>query len=382
MRLKEHQAKQLFTAVGIPVPRSRAVLVGGASSDGSLRDRVAGLEYPLVAKAQTFDGGRGKRGGIRLVDSARSLEELVALWATGTRQLPAVSEVLVEEALDIVSEHYLSISVDRERKTLLVLASPHGGVEVEQADPASFLKLNRASETGLSADDLQSLRRHLGIDGALQEECSALTERLWELAVVGDCMLAEINPMVVTEDGRLLAADARVVVDDAAAVRHPEWPVNDEGSVFERAVSSAGAVGTELDGDVAIITSGAGLGMATLDLVSEAGLRPACLIDLGGVVFKGAEALGQVLLTLRQLRPKVVFINVFLQVGPSDDLAEAVIGARSLLPDVEFVLRLRGRNEDRASRLLAADGVAVHRDLEPAVRLLLETPTKGQEEAS
>lgn len=369
MNLTEHQGKTLFARHGVPVPR------GGLWGDPALAD----LGFPLIAKTQILSGGRGKRGGVRIVSSPEELAHAAATFMAGTALLPPALGVIAEEVLEIRREHFLSVVVDRERRAPLLIAHPDGGVEVESQMAAGFLRIEIRPSVGITPEDVRAVTEHLGFSGDLAVQLASVIGALWRVFQREDCLLAEINPLVVTASGRLLAADARVVVDDAAAPRHPDWPRNVEGTDFEKAVSATGAVGTELDGDVAIVTSGAGLGMCTMDLVAATGSRPSCLIDLGGVVFRGAAALGEALACTAALRPRVVFVNVFLQAARCDDLALGLLAAGDRLRDQRIVMRLRGLRAAEARALLADRDVFVTEDLGEALAAATTEPGRGME---
>jgi len=357
VNLTEEQGKTLFARYGVPVPRGALW--------GDLR--LPEMEFPLIAKTQILSGRRGKRGGVRIVASIGDLDEAVARFMEGTDLLPAALGVLVEEKLDIEREHYIAVVVDRERRVPVLIAHRDGGVEIEAQAASGFLRIEMRPSVGITPTDVQAVIAHLGLVGERATQLAAVVAALWQVFEQEDCLLAEINPLVVTASGRVVAADARVVVDDSAARRHLDWPKNETGTEFEKAVSAAGAVGTELDGDVAIVTSGAGLGMSTLDLVAATGIRASCLVDLAGVVFQGAAALGQVFACTAGLRPRVLFVNAFLQAAPCDDLALGFLAARDQLRHQRIVMRLRGRRAEQARALLADHDVFVTEDLHAAL---------------
>jgi succinyl-CoA synthetase beta subunit len=352
MRLTEQQGKSLLALHGVPVPR------GGLVDDPG----TARLPYPHVAKTQILSGGRGKRGGVRLVSSPEELRTSVTAFRAGTPELPPALAVLVEEALDIEREHYLAVVIDRERRGPVLLAHPHGGVEVE-SQAEGFLRLPLQFPGSISTQTVERVRRHLGLGPALRHALTRFLEGLWEAFGEEDCLLIEVNPLVLTNSQNLVAADARVVVDDSARYRHPAMPTNVEGSPFEQAVLKAGAVATELDGEVAVVTSGAGLGMCTVDLVAATGARPACLIDLGGLVFGGPAPIGDALKCVSLLRPSVLFVNVFLQAARCDDLALGLRLVREQLRTHEIIVRLRGHRALEAREILADQGVFMTEDL-------------------
>jgi succinyl-CoA synthetase beta subunit len=358
MQLTEHQGKQLLRDNGIPVP------AGELWSDPSSVPRP----FPLVVKTQILEGGRGKRGGVTVVDSMRELQAVVARYRSGTDRLPPSQDVLVEEVLDIAEELYLAILLDRDARGIVLLASRVGGIEVESQRDEDFLRVPLEVDMELPHHVHSNIARCLGVEDAARDQLRSVVAGLWSAFLHGDCLLAEVNPLVLTQDGRLVAADARVVVDDAARARHPEWPPASATSPFEARVEAAGAVGTLLDGNVAIVTSGAGLGMATVDLVASHGGRPACLVDLAGTVFRGPDALTEVLTAVRLLDTEVVFVNVFLQASRCDDVALAVRRAGAGSSSSRLVLRIRGHRAAEARVALEGFPAFVTEDLQEALR--------------
>lgn len=363
MRTTEHQGKLILARHGIPVPRGS--LVGRAG------DSLLG--FPLMAKTQILEGGRGRRGGVRLVQTRAELAATVAAFRAGTSDLPPADDVLVEEVLDIEREHYLAIILDRERRSPLLVAHSRGGIEIESRDDRTFLARPLDIRADVDAGLIAAVHAHLGLEASLQPALGRLLANLWAMFRAEDCLLAEINPLVVTTSGRLVAADARVVLDDAAAFRHAGMPSNPDGTPFERAVAATGAVGTELEGDVAVVTSGAGLGMCTVDLVAAAGRSPGCLIDLGGLVFQGSQPIGAALECVSLLHPTTLFVNVFLQAARCDHLARGLLAAWPRVGSARTVVRLRGEMAPEAARILEGCEAFVTEDLLDALDMVSRT---------
>jgi succinyl-CoA synthetase beta subunit len=349
--LYEHEGKRRFERHGIPIPAGALWPV----------DPTA-LSYPVMAKAQVLAGGRGRRGGVIEAGDESALVSAVEKLTRGSDVLPPADLVLVEQKLQVRRELYISLVLDRQGPQLLV--SPEGGVDIE-AMGDSVERIPLEIQTGPKAP-IDRACTTLGEHG---RELRRLLERAWRLFREEDCLLVEINPLAVTADGRLVAADARVVVDDAARPRHPDWPPAREGTDFELRCAELGATAVELDGDIAIITSGAGLGMATLDTVVELGGSARCVIDLGGAVFRGRSVLERVLVAAAELRPRAVLFNAFLQVADCGEIASAVAAAlASGWPTADFpvVLRLRGRGFEEALTALDPTDVILIEDLRTA----------------
>lgn len=365
MNLTEQQGKLLFERHAVPIPREWRWPVPEV------------LKQPLVVKSQILEGGRGKRGGVRVVHSAEELHAAADEMLAGTALLPPALGVLVEEHLDLRKEYYLAVVVDREQRAPVLLAHPVGGVDIETRDPAEFLRRRIGRHAGVTAADVEAVADHLRIERALRSQLHQFVEALWRVFVLEDCTVVEVNPLGVTTDHRLIAVDSKVVVDDAAYWRHEGWVASLEGTPFETAVARAGAVATELAGEVAIVTSGAGLGMATLDLVVAAGSQPACLVDLAGSVFRGSDGIAEVFEAIGSLGAHTLLVSAFFQAAPSDDVAIGYLKASAALQGWRVVMRLRGNRADAARSLLTGQGVFVTQNLRTAIAAATATTTRN-----
>ncbi len=348
MKLHEFQAKELFAHYGIPVQRGAVV---------ERSDQIASLDlrYPVVLKAQVLVGGRGKAGGIRLAstpqEAAALAEALLGMEIRGER----VRRLLVAEAVEIAAEYYLAFTVDRSARRLTAVASAAGGVDIEEVartSPDRIARLVVDPWPGFLPYHARRLGRAIGLGGALLGEFAAVATALYRLCAEQDAELAEINPLAVV-DGHLLAVDAKVVVDDNALFRHPDLPAGEELTDLERRARAAGLSYVELDGDIAIIGNGAGLVMATLDMVAHFGGRPANFLDVGG----GAttENMRQAIdIALRKPGVRVLFVNIFGGITRCDDIARGIVSAP---PPVPMVVRLTGTNEEEGRQILRQAGI-------------------------
>lgn len=361
MDLLEHQGKALLARHGLAVP------------EGGLWPDLPKVEGPLVVKAQVAAGNRGKAGGIRV---AAGIEEAVqqAKELLGSRvACRRVDAVYIERRLPIEREVYLAVAVDRDERRHVVLASPDGGIDVEQADSARLLRLPVDPWLGLRPFHCAHVARFLSDDSETRPRLARAVEALYRVAVEEDAELAEVNPLAVLADGEVVAADAKVRLDDNAGFRHPERgrlaaPTSD--SPLEQAIAAAGAVGIEVDpeGDVAAIVSGAGLMMATLDLLIDAGARVRCVIDLGGTVLAGGQKLQRVFQAAARANPKVTLLNAFLQTALCDEFARALVAAHTIAPlHGRVVIRLKGRRAEEGREILAPQGFEAHEDLSSAI---------------
>jgi succinyl-CoA synthetase beta subunit len=239
-------------------------------------------------------------------------------------------------------------------------------VDVEEAAPGFVLTLRLSPLAGMPRFAVRQATAALGLSRSLVGPVAALLDRMWQAFSAEDCLLLELNPLVLTPAGELVAADVRMVLDDSALARHPARPRSEEGTSFEAACAQAGASGTELEGEIAIVSSGAGLAMATLDLVVAMGGRARCVVDLGGAVFKGEPAMRQAVAAVLGLVPGVLLVNCFFQLARCDLLASAVREAQAATVSVPTVARIRGNQAADAVRILDPISALVTGDLRSA----------------
>lgn len=361
MRLYEYEGKALLARHGVQVPR------------GAVWPELPEVEGPLVVKAQVLAGKRGKQGGIRFAGGREgSRAEAEALLGSRLGE-QSVERVYVEERLEIERELYLAILVDRDHRAPLLLASARGGMEVEEVPEGEMVQLPIDPLLGLRPFAVRYVVSRLGLSGDAARQAAAALQGLYEAFRAAEAELVEVNPLVVTRDGRVVAADAKVVLDDAAAFRHPErQKERREGTPFERGCASQGAVGVEMDGDVAVVVSGAGLMMATVDLLGAAGVRLRAAVDLGGTAFSNPEQLVEVVRLVIGLEPKVVFVNAFFNLAFCDFLARGVAaGLEGTGYQGHVVVRLKGRNLPEAKAILAPLGHIPFEDLPEAIDALV-----------
>lgn len=363
MKLHEFQAKELFVKYGIPVQR-------GVVIERPLQLDSVGLAYPLVLKAQVLVGGRGKAGGIKLAtipeEARRHAAAILGMDIKGEK----VHRLLVAEAAEIGLEYYLAFTVDRAARRMGVIASAAGGIDIEEIARSTPDKIARGTVDpflGFRPYHARHLGRRLGLNGSLLSDFAAVATALYRACVAEDAELAEINPLAVVTGRpfdaaagpRLLAVDAKVIIDDNAVYRHPGLPKNEELTELEAAARAGGLSYVELDGDLAIIGNGAGLVMATLDMVAHFGGRPANFLDVGG----GAttENMKQAIeIVVRKPGIRGLLINIFGGITRCDDIARGIVDARS---PVGLVVRLTGTNEDEGRRILEA--ARIHAYLDP-----------------
>jgi succinyl-CoA synthetase beta subunit len=361
MDLLEYEAKRLFGRHGIAIPRG-----------GLWPDPPADLG-PCVIKAQVRAGGRGKRGGIRFASSAaeaRAAAEGLLGAAIGDA---AVERVYVEERLDVARELYLAVTIDRDARCYALLASSEGGVEVEAVAAGRILRVPIDPVIGLRPFTVRRVVRFLDLPNEAAAPLGATVQALYDLAMREEATLAEINPLALTGDGCVVAADAKVSLDDRAAYRHPAWSEFERaepGTEAEQAVLRAGGVAAEIDpeGDVVGVMSGAGLMMATLDMMIAQGISVRCVIDMAGTPLGGSAGLIPVFQAVAAMRPKVTFINAHFHTALADSFARGVLGAAETAPlSGKLILRLVGRRAEEGRRLLAPLGFETHESLVEAI---------------
>lgn len=360
MKLHEYQAKEYFRAYGIPVQR-------GVVIERPEEILSADLRYPLVLKAQVLVGGRGKAGGVKLAATPEeALERARALLGMEIRG-ERVRKLLVHEAVEIEQETYLAFTVDRSSRRVVLVASAMGGVDIEEVartHPEAIHKLPVDPLDGFHPYQARQVGRRLGFGGSVLVQFATIAHALYRLCVALDAELAEINPLAVTAGGEFVAVDAKLVIDDNARPRHPELPEDEEATALERLARQHDLSYVELEGDIAVIGNGAGLVMATLDMLAHFGGRPANFLDVGGGA--SAEAMRHAVdIVQRKRGVRALFINIFGGITRCDDVARGITAAR---PTVPTSIRLVGTNEEEGHRLLRAAGLAAFVDPEEAAR--------------
>jgi succinyl-CoA synthetase beta subunit len=379
--LLEYQGKQLFARHGISVPSGKM-----AASVDEAANAADGVGYPCVVKAQVQIGGRGKLGGIKLAeDRVQARAHATAILGMEIRGL-RVHEVWVEEASPIETEYYASVVFDRGAQAALVMLSTKGGMDIEAVaaeDPAAIASLHVDPLLGFQDFHGRHLAFGAGVDRDLVHPVTAMLAKLYEVFVAEDAMLVEVNPLIVTPERGLRALDAKVTLDGNALYRHPENAALRDLSAEdpqERLAKERGLTYVTLDGDIGVLGNGAGLVMSTLDVVAQCGGRPANFLDAGG----GSRAdaiVAAVEVILSNEKVRAVLFNIFGGITRCDEVAAGLIGAFDLLsPDVPFVVRLDGTNDEAGRRLLteaALPGVHVEATMDAAARRVVELAARA-----
>jgi succinyl-CoA synthetase beta subunit len=370
MKVHEYQAKSLLSRYGVAVPRGE---VAGTADEA--REIARKLGGAVVVKAQIHAGGRGKGGGIRVArdpdeafERARAILGMTLVTPQTGRAGRMVRKVLVEEALDLDRELYLGVTLDRSRALPMVIASRSGGMEIEEVaarDPSAVLREAVDPSLGLFPFQARRLAFALGLAGDSFREGVSLMQSLFRAYVETDATLAEVNPLLVTSSGRVLALDAKMTFDDNALFRHPDIrKMRDlaEEDPLEVEASNFGLNYIKLDGNVGCMVNGAGLAMATMDLVKLAGGEPANFLDVGGGASEEqVKNAFRIILSDRNVR--AILINIFGGIMRCDVIAKGVVAAVKEIGgrdrSLPVVVRLEGTNVDEGKRILRESGLAV-----------------------
>ena len=376
MNLHEYQGKELFARYGLPVLPGQV-----AGTPEEAREIAASLGGTVVIKAQVQAGGRGKAGGVKLAhDPDEAFARASDILALTIKGLP-VRKVLVTKAAEIAKEYYCAIVMDREKKAPLVMLSAEGGVEIEEVArvaPEKIVRFHVPLE-GLRPYMARNLMRPLFKDFTQVTQAAEILMRLYRVYIEGDCSLAEINPLAVTPDGKVLVLDAKVILDDNADFRHKDWenwrdPA--EETPGARLAREKGLSYVKLDGDIGCIVNGAGLAMATMDLIKHYGGEPANFLDIGGSSNpEKVTAALKIITTESQVRG--ILFNIFGGITRCDDVANGIVTSLQASPlGVPLVIRLTGTNEDKARDILKNFGLSATTSMDEAVRMVIE---KAQE---
>lgn len=374
MRLFEYQAKQVFSQAGIEVPKG--LLAHDAAGAVAAANEIG---YPCVLKAQVLRGGRGKAGLIRLAKS----EEEVRKESVPIFEVLAGAPLLVEKAVDIAREIYLSITVDPLSACALVLACSEGGIEIEELARSAPEKIVRELvplNEGLLPFHARNIAYSIGLEGETVRQFAGVLEKLYGVFTAQDAELAEINPLFLTKSGSLVAGDGKLSIDDNAMHRHPEWEPGRDSFDSDIAFEAwrEGIPYLQFDGDISLMCAGAGLTTTVFDLIVDAGGSVANYLEFGGPNYrKGLRAME---LCVRN-NPKVILIVTFGTIARADVMADGIVEAvRTLKPACPIVVCIRGTGEDAAAATLKAAGLEPLVDTEQAVRtaVALSRQRRGQ----
>ena len=378
MKIHEYQAKELFAAYDIPVKKQILCHTADEAVDAYSR-----LNVPLVVlKAQVLTGGRGKAGGIKLADSPEKVKaNAEAILGIKIKDIP-VDRILVTEAADIKKEYYMSIVVDRNTKSALLMLSSDGGIDIEEvahSTPERIYKFQIDPLLGTPDFFTRKVAFSLFTDIKLINQLSHIIKSLYKLMLETDASLAEINPLVLTSDDTLVAVDAKMTFDDNALYRHPQIaalfePTEEEKK--EKEAKSKGFSYVHLGGEIGCMVNGAGLAMATMDLIKRYRGKPANFLDIGGSS-NSEKVVHAMKLLLQDSDVKVVLINIFGGITRCDDVANGLLKAfEQIDTDIPVVVRLTGTNEELGRALLKDSKLYVANTMSEATRMAVNLALK------
>ncbi len=354
MKLYECEGKLLFEKYNIPV------------ATGSLATRnYMHLNYPLIAKAQVLTGGRGKSGGIIEVSTQQELKSITEKLYEMKIKEETVDHIYLEEKISYREEFYLSIIIDRNSKCPILLVSKQGGVDIEEVPDEEILTIKINSLIGLQPYMIQKASLFININ---YDMLASLLTKLWDLYKKEQAELVEINPLFLDDNNQLIAGDAKVILEST----HNELPLKllRNNNTFEAKCEELGASGVELNGDVAVITSGAGLGMATFDLVSSKKGTIRAVIDLGGHVIHDVQKAENLIKEIRNLNPKKFLFNFYFQLASCRVLSTAIAKELGNI-SIPVIVRLKGQDEESSKEILSQfNNISVADDLESACDLI------------
>ncbi len=372
MKIHEYQARELFVKEGIPVP------IGSiCKTPEDVRKAAESIGKPVVVKAQILVAGRGKAGGVKLASTPDEAYSIASKMIGSKIKDITVTSVLVVEAERPDKELYLGFTLDRSKRRVTLIASSSGGVDLEELAKTSPEKIFRREIDpiiGLHDFEARETAEAIGLAGRSANEFSRICKKVFQIFERVDADLAESNPLAMRSDGSLVALDARITLDDNALYRHPEYKqIDEELSTLEREAQEAGLAFVQLDGDIGIIGNGAGLVMATLDVVAHYKGRPANFLDMGGG--SSAESVYQaVKLCLKQNNLKAVFLNILGGITKCDDVANGLVRAlNESKVKVPFTVRMVGTNEEEGRKILSANGISYLDSMETAAQAVVRT---------
>lgn len=368
MNLHEYQSKQLFARYGIPVPTGFVAANGAEAADAARR--IGGSKW--VVKAQVHAGGRGKAGGVKLVDSpeaaAKAAEGMIGkrltTHQTGAEGLP-INQVFVEEGSKIARELYLSLVLNRDKGHVAFIASAAGGMDIEEVaahTPEKMIRVDVHPAAGLQPSQCRVLAFGLGLEGKQVDEFASIAQALYKLYLEKDASLVEVNPLIVTGEGKLLALDAKINIEDNSLFRQKElasWRDASQEDEMERAAAQHELNYVSLDGDIACMVNGAGLAMATMDLIKLHGGAPANFLDVGGGATRERVTVAFNLI-LSNKNVRAILVNIFGGIVRCDMIAEGIIHAvQDVGVSVPVVVRIEGTNAEQGRKILADSGLAI-----------------------
>lgn len=372
MKIHEYQARELFGKKGIPLPKGFL-----CETAEQVKTAATTIGKPVVIKAQILIAGRGKAGGVKPASNPDEAYSIAKSMIGSVIKGILVTSVLTVEAEKPAKELYIGFTLDRSKRRPVLIASSEGGVDLEELARTRPDKIYREEVDpilGLHAYQAREAALSIGLSGKSSSDFASIAQKIYQIFEEVDADLAESNPLAMRSDGSLVALDARLTLDDNAVYRHPEYSlIDDELTSIEQEAKEADLAFVQLDGDIGIIGNGAGLVMATLDVVAHYGGKPANFLDMGG----GSSAdsvYTAVKLCLKQKNLKSVFVNILGGITKCDDVANGLVRAlKESKVNVPFTVRMVGTNEEEGRKILSANGIAFLDSMETAAQAVVKS---------
>lgn len=373
MKIHEYQARQLFRQYAIPVPDD--ILCHTVSE---VEQAARELNRMVVVKAQVLVGGRGKAGGVKLAktveDAVAAANKILGMDIKGYK----VEKVLVADAVEILKEYYVGLTIDRNTKSVLFMASAEGGVEIEEVakeNPDAIFKIPIDPDLGMTDFVARKIAFKLFDDMALVKQAVDIFKKLYKLFIENDASLVEVNPLVITDGGRLMAIDGKMNFDDNALYRQVDIEAlnePDEDEKKELAAKESGLTYIRLDGNIGCMVNGAGLAMATMDVIKHFGGSPANFLDIGGSS-SPQKVIDAMTLLLSDKNVKVIMINIFGGITRCDDVARGLVTALDQMKvDIPIVIRLSGTNAEEGLRIISEKNLPTVSSLSEAAQAAIK----------
>jgi succinyl-CoA synthetase beta subunit len=367
LNLFEYQGRELYERHDIPCAKGFVV-----SSMEELEQKMAQADFPVVVKAQVLVGGRGKAGGVKFADDPQQLREVTRSILGLDIKGHVTRKVMVAQKLDFAREFYLSFLIDRASRRYMMIFSPDGGVEIESVPEERIFKATIDPMTGFQPFHARAVLLRSGLDADTQRQVAALMQKLYGMFVRMDAELCEVNPLAVLRDGRVVAGDAKVVLNDAALFRHKEFQQRDENlTELEQDAREKGVALVQLDGDIGVMANGAGLTMATLDALTHFGGKAGVFLDLSGT--DNPDKVAEAVRLMRKARPTVMFLNLFGGITKCDTVARGLVAVlQKEGVDFPIITRIKGTNAKEANEILHAFGLETAGSLREAAQKAAE----------
>jgi succinyl-CoA synthetase beta subunit len=367
MNLFEHQGRELYERYGVPCAKGYVV-----ESMQDLESKIGQTQFPVVVKAQVLVGGRGKAGGVKFADDAAQLREVTKSILGLDIKGHITKKVMVAQKLDFAKEYYMSFLVDRASRRHMLIFSPDGGVEIESVPESRIFKATIDPLTGFQPFHARAVLLKSGLDADTQKQIARMMQTLYRMYVDMDAELVEVNPLASLRDGKVVAGDAKVVLNDSAIFRHPEFKQRDENlTELEQEAREKGVALVQLDGDIGVMANGAGLTMGTLDALTQFGGKAGVFLDLSGT--DNPEKVAEAVRLMKKAKPAVMFLNLFGGITKCDTVAKGLVAVLSK-EGVEFpiITRIKGTNAKEANEILHSFGLETANTLQEASKKAAE----------